>query len=480
MVFSKLLLQRNNIIRTLIGLLLVVEIVHSWGLLEDRNIALDDAKKESMGELEAKFVRITSEVEAKLFIGSLLYAQEQAASGKDGAALEAQVRPVVATALRDPAEGQKGSALAWCLRYQIAIGVFFDLEAKSESFLKALQEHPSKLEVEQRIDRALERVLHKQPLESEDLLLLSREMGTAGRALVIKAGGTPEEAKKLRQEILISFYWIILIGAVLGVALLCGLFFTLFYGVVLFFGFARWRFIPATFDSECLLWTWGIYLTLMFGSGFLLRDILKVESIMTMLWANLVLILGMLFLLVVPLLAGVSWAALRQTIGLQVRGVGSLLKDICLGPTFYLATLIPIFSFMLLFSLLLSLFKVDMSGAAHPIVFMLMRPGEKGVFVFTLVLAVVVAPLVEEIMFRGLLYTWLRQRAGVAISVVLTSLVFALIHPQGPIGVPLLFLIGAALAILREWRGSLVAPVLCHACVNGGTLLLLTMLLHHS
>ena len=73
-------------------------------------------------------------------------------------------------------------------------------------------------------------------------------------------------------------------------------------------------------------------------------------------------------------------------------------------------------------------------------------------------------------MFRGAFYCWLRARFGVLFSVLLSSFIFASVHPQGAVGVVPLTFIGILLALLREWRGTLVAPMIAHACFNAGTL----------
>jgi len=41
-----------------------------------------------------------------------------------------------------------------------------------------------------------------------------------------------------------------------------------------------------------------------------------------------------------------------------------------------------------------------------------------------------------------------------------------MLHPQGWVAVPALSAIAMVLAALREWRGSLIAPMAAHACNN--------------
>lgn len=83
---------------------------------------------------------------------------------------------------------------------------------------------------------------------------------------------------------------------------------------------------------------------------------------------------------------------------------------------------------------------------------------------------VAIAPLVEEIFFRGVLFPVLAKKTNVTIAVLLTSLFFALIHASqlgkawGPVLV--LFLVGAALTLVRYWARSVAAAVLVHVGYN--------------
>ena len=75
-------------------------------------------------------------------------------------------------------------------------------------------------------------------------------------------------------------------------------------------------------------------------------------------------------------------------------------------------------------------------------------------------------PVIEETMFRGALFHHLRRRWSWVISAPVVAFIFAVIHPQGWVTVPALGAIAMVLAALREWRGSIVAPMAAHACNN--------------
>ncbi len=49
-----------------------------------------------------------------------------------------------------------------------------------------------------------------------------------------------------------------------------------------------------------------------------------------------------------------------------------------------------------------------------------------------LVLAIILAPMAEEVFFRGMLYNWLRQRLHVAVAAPVQAIIFGLSHHFGP------------------------------------------------
>lgn len=94
-------------------------------------------------------------------------------------------------------------------------------------------------------------------------------------------------------------------------------------------------------------------------------------------------------------------------------------------------------------------------------------------------LAVVGAPLVEEIIFRGLVQTSLHQSGAIRGRwgvIALAAGLFALVHggviPEGQsqlqlaVVMPTLFILGLGLGVAYEWTGSLWAPIGIHALFN--------------
>lgn len=92
--------------------------------------------------------------------------------------------------------------------------------------------------------------------------------------------------------------------------------------------------------------------------------------------------------------------------------------------------------------------------------------------VFVIIGAVVLAPLAEELFYRGLLYQALRKRLTLWPAMGVSGSIFAIAHMQENLeGTLLLFAaflpLGMFLAWLLERRGTLVAPLICHAIFNG-------------
>ena len=74
-------------------------------------------------------------------------------------------------------------------------------------------------------------------------------------------------------------------------------------------------------------------------------------------------------------------------------------------------------------------------------------------------------PFVEELFFRGLLYSWVRERIPAVPSIIVTSLLFSSVH--GFLS-PIQFIGGILFASIYEWRRNIWAPFVIHALGNIG------------
>jgi membrane protease YdiL (CAAX protease family) len=88
--------------------------------------------------------------------------------------------------------------------------------------------------------------------------------------------------------------------------------------------------------------------------------------------------------------------------------------------------------------------------------------------VLVVVLVTVLAPIAEEIMFRGYIFRALRNWRGLWPAAIVTGLVFGAVHiGSSPIGYALpLAAFGCGLCLLYEWTGSLYPCIALHALNN--------------
>ena len=175
-----------------------------------------------------------------------------------------------------------------------------------------------------------------------------------------------------------------------------------------------------------------------------------------------------------PRIRGIRFAEWRRETGLH-SGRGWW-REIFAGLLGYLAML-PMMAVAV--TVVIVLVKTtNLPTPSHPIAGEF-AGGGMGRWVFLFLLAVVFAPLFEEILFRGFFFSGLRGWWSWILSALMTGFVFAAIHPQGILGIPVLMAIAVGLALIREWRDSIIACITAHA-INNGSVMLLVMIMFSS
>lgn len=214
-----------------------------------------------------------------------------------------------------------------------------------------------------------------------------------------------------------------------------------------------------------------LFLGLSVGAHYLLREgSLAVSGLAA---------LGSLAALGWPVLRGIPWRQVRRDIGWHM-GRRRWLEPF-FGIGCYAMALPMLVLGMILFVILTKLrdllgFGPEEFGPSnapgHPIVFWAGRAGW-WIWLEVLFVASVVAPIVEETMFRGVLYRHLRSASSalrpalsVFFSAMVASFLFAVIHPQGFLAVPMLMGLALAFTLMREWRGTLIPPMIAHGVNN--------------
>jgi uncharacterized protein len=164
---------------------------------------------------------------------------------------------------------------------------------------------------------------------------------------------------------------------------------------------------------------------------------------------------------------GLDW----REIGYRTRSIG---RDILTGLVGFLSALPFLFiAAIVTWGLAKTVFK-HIPTPQQPFEDIISQGGALSI-ALTFIAASVVAPIVEETFFRGVLYTTLRGRMGVWGAVILSSAMFAVVHPL-PGGFVIIFTLACVFALMRERTGSLLPSMVCHSVYNTVQLLVLLLL----
>ena len=76
---------------------------------------------------------------------------------------------------------------------------------------------------------------------------------------------------------------------------------------------------------------------------------------------------------------------------------------------------------------------------------------------------VIVAPVVEELLFRGMIFSRWANKWGVKRAIIFSSLLFGVLHVEGTLGA---FVFGVVMALLYLRTRTLLIPIACHMLNN--------------
>jgi membrane protease YdiL (CAAX protease family) len=189
-----------------------------------------------------------------------------------------------------------------------------------------------------------------------------------------------------------------------------------------------------------------------------------------------------------PVLRGIPWREVRWDLGLDF-GPRPVREPFCGLACYVLAVPLVVLAALAIIALMRLQHRLGwetdrgpLAPPGHPAAGLVLH-SSWWVRIQLLFLASIVAPILEETMFRGVLFRHLRDATaawGHTVSFVASaigaSFVFAIIHPQGLFGVPVLMALACGFAAAREWRSSLVGSMTAHGLHNA-MLLGLTVLL---
>ena len=174
-------------------------------------------------------------------------------------------------------------------------------------------------------------------------------------------------------------------------------------------------------------------------------------------------VIAVVYVLALALVVGVPLAMFKSRPSLKILGIATwpTWRDIILSPIAYVVYMLILVSVV---SLIMNYAPIIDFEQAQDVLFD--NLGQRYEYLLAFVALVVVAPIAEEILFRGYLYGKLRQYGLVWLPAIITSVVFAALHGQWNVAVDT-FILSMVMCGLREYTGSIWAGTLVHMIKNG-------------
>ena len=167
-----------------------------------------------------------------------------------------------------------------------------------------------------------------------------------------------------------------------------------------------------------------------------------------------------------PLIALSCWLVVRsKNRGWRELGFkwGDPKRTLTYGGLGALGALMASFGIMLLIALVIYLL-----GGSNPLTAEAeqVETITRGQLLLSITVVVILAPIFEELFFRGLFYPALRRSLGPTLAIVIDGIIFGALHMRY-LSIVSLILVGMILAYVYEKTESLYAPMLTHALYNG-------------
>jgi len=481
---------RKKLFLVLSALGLLITIIVSWDLLPGSAGKID--RQNSQANVTDNLELRSFEIQSKLFVGAIEYFETRS-SEEENSQFKSLAGPLKENFKNQVLIPEEKDSVR-LMQHKLALSLYFkdnDNAAKLYSAIKRKQivatesENETTNELNDTIASAYSCIAETKTkkqcdISENDKSFLTEQLGWVGEIyLLLLSEGTPEYSQLKEavntdtQKVFQKFSIIFTFGS--AFVMICLISFVVI-SYKLFTGKLHFKFQPSEMNPDFCLEIFCLYIYGMLLGNVALFKLSGYFPKLDPLIGNLVIICSMPLLIFWPRLFSVNLRSIIRSIGMRIDGVVSFLKDVAIAPLTYAGSWVALFLILIIYAGVLVKLGVDVSQGTHPIVPILLESGGQRTFLLIIFLAVVVAPIVEEIMFRGALYSWLRSHCGITLSIIFSAVIFASIHPQGAVGVVPLTCIGFVLAFLREWRNSLIAPMVAHACFNGGTMLLIWLL----
>ena len=319
-------------------------------------------------------------------------------------------------------------------------------------------------------------------VSEEDRDHLVEQLGWIGEVGLAPPDGPDSTARQaLLSEASNSFAAYMVVTCCVGCGGLLGVGAMITLGILLMNRKIHSHFLSRRDRSVVYLETFAIWIALFFVATqfalYFIGQFFEIEGTVARTALQLFIFFGSLGVLVWPMIRGLSFAQIREDIGWTCSNP---FKEVAAGFFSYLA-LAPLIGLQLLVLVIVTSLTMQSQadslaptgGGSHPIQDQI-ATGDSTVWIGVFLLAVVAAPIVEETMFRGVFYRYLKDASNhrklwisVAFASLVNGVIFAALHPQGLLGIPFLTTLAVGMSLARQWRDSLIASMTMHAINNG-------------
>lgn len=228
--------------------------------------------------------------------------------------------------------------------------------------------------------------------------------------------------------------------------------------------------IPKTLQEHGVAWSWGdavkiVIIFLFFNHifslfGHILKGVLK-----TVADKRASMVLDTVFMDIFVLLLIVYFVVVKYKQKIDALGISShnIIKNVGIAIFGYLAFL-PILA--IIFTCVLLVAKLlNYTPPQEPIYELIFKEQRPHLLMVISAMVAFIGPVIEEIFFRGFLYSALKKSLNITAAMLITACIFSLLHTNVLGFVPITAL-GLFLAYLREKTGSLIPSITVHIIHN--------------
>ena len=180
---------------------------------------------------------------------------------------------------------------------------------------------------------------------------------------------------------------------------------------------------------------------------------------------------AIILLVVLKFLRHIYRKRLAVAFGFVKKNIG---RNIFYGILAYIGIIPVIFIIGILVYILLNILEIK--PPPQPIVGLFLAEKNAALIFASSIIAAVFGPFIEEVFFRGVMYSAVKRKLGIFWSILITSMLFSFLHTHAMtyflVGFIPITILGMVLAYLYEKTGSLIPSITLHMLNNLGSVIM--------